>query len=186
MIPMTTPNVPDSTEAVVTPVDDVETEVTTEEGTVFTAADRDALKKALAAERKQHREAANKLTALEAEKLTGTDKEWADKLANAEASAAGRIKKLAARTELSAAGLQGKADRLVSLLDLSEVDVDAEGVVTGLDEQIKSLKAEFPGLFGEAKTAAPNVGQLNLGNPKAGPKKEQTFAEKLGNQLFTS
>lgn len=52
------------------------------------------------------------------------------------------------RTELIEAGVKGKqkATRLSKLIDLSELEYDEYGI-NGLDEQIDSLKEEFPELF---------------------------------------
>jgi hypothetical protein len=48
-------------------------------------------------------------------------------------------------------------DKLVRLLDLDDIDIDSDTgrIVGGLDEQIDSLKAEFPELFAPAEPAKP-------------------------------
>jgi hypothetical protein len=37
--------------------------------------------------------------------------------------------------------------RLIRLMDLDEIDIDDEGDVSGLDEEIDRLKADYPELF---------------------------------------
>lgn len=59
-----------------------------------------------------------------------------------------RIRKVAARSELKAAGIPAEqVNRLVGMLDLDSLDVDDDGEVDGLDEAIDELKADWPQLF---------------------------------------
>lgn len=59
-----------------------------------------------------------------------------------------RIRKVAARSELKAAGIPAaQVGKLVGMLDLDSLDVDDDGEVDGLDEAIDELKAEWPQLF---------------------------------------
>jgi hypothetical protein len=167
---------------VTAPVSEPESAEETEPGEetepeTFTAADRAALKKALASERKMHREVAAKLTQIEAEKLTDTDKAWTDKVTQVTADAEGRLKLVAARHALASAGLQGKPDRLVRLLDLTEVSVDEDGVPVGLDDQIKQMQVDFPGLFGEKAQAPP--GHLDIGGKRPPAARPKSFAEQV-------
>lgn len=54
----------------------------------------------------------------------------------------------AARSALVEAGLIGKPDRLLKLLDPEDIDVDPEtGEIDGLDEQIAELRREYRHLF---------------------------------------
>lgn len=53
----------------------------------------------------------------------------------------------AARAALAQAGLIGKPDRLLKLLDVDEIEVDEDGTLTGLDAQVRDLKAEYRDLF---------------------------------------
>ena len=63
-------------------------------------------------------------------------------------------KRTSAIAELRAAGLDlEQAKRLVGMVNLADVEVDDDGDVTGLDEQIEALKEAFPPLF--AKDATP-------------------------------
>lgn len=44
-----------------------------------------------------------------------------------------------------------KLEKLVGLLDLSEIDIDEDGEFVGLDDQIDDLKESFPSLFAPVK-----------------------------------
>lgn len=110
---------------------------------------------------KQAKEQREKLKALEAEvakqkKEGGGDTDDLEaKLeaakAEAQESAAGtwkaRTVKQAAKAALYAEGLSGSPDRLIKLLDLDDIDIDDEGEIDGLEEQIVELKEEFPDRF---------------------------------------
>lgn len=60
-----------------------------------------------------------------------------------------RIANQAARAELVGAGVpKTSVKRLVGLIDLDQIELDDDGeVVSGLDDQIASLKEDFPQLF---------------------------------------
>lgn len=60
-----------------------------------------------------------------------------------------RAIKSAARGYLAGAGAaEGDIGDLVRLLDIDELDLDEDGNVEGLDEQISALKVRRPGMFG--------------------------------------
>jgi hypothetical protein len=148
-----------------------------------TQADFDALQLALSKERKAHRDAAARATALEQEHATDDEKVWMDKVEAATHAADAKLKKIAARSALAAAGLQGKPDRLVAVLNLDAIDVDDDGNVAGLDKEIAQLKADFPSLFVEPKTPSAVPGALNIGS-RPGPKpKAKGFAEQVAATL---
>lgn len=72
--------------------------------------------------------------------------------AKAEEIAASTWKPLVVRghaaSALTEAGLIGKPDRLLKLIDMDEIDVDPEdGTLDGLDEQVAELKKDYPHLF---------------------------------------
>lgn len=70
------------------------------------------------------------------------------KLARREATLKKAVINSTLKSELVEAGWNGKGDnRVMRLLDLDEIDVDDEGNVTGLDDQIAELKDEFPEWF---------------------------------------
>lgn len=65
-----------------------------------------------------------------------------------EASERFRNKALAAEAKLKLAALGVKdTDRLVKYVDFSKVQIDDEDTITGLDEQIESLKGDFAEVF---------------------------------------
>ena len=66
--------------------------------------------------------------------------------------------------------------KITKLLDLGQIELDDDGNVTGLDEQIESVKSEFPELF-EVKRSAPKVDAAD----KPAIKRPITSAERLIN-----
>lgn len=64
--------------------------------------------------------------------------------------------------------------KITKLIDLDSLDIDEDGNVTGLDEQIESVKTEFPELF-ETKRSAPKVDAAD----KPAIKRQQSSAQKL-------
>ncbi|WP_158170904.1 phage scaffolding protein [Rhodococcus sp. JT-3] len=64
--------------------------------------------------------------------------------------------------------------KITKLLDLDQIELDDEGNVTGLDEQIQSIKSEFPELF-ETKRSVPKVDAAD----KPAIKRQLTSAERL-------
>ncbi|MCD2156024.1 phage scaffolding protein [Rhodococcus cerastii] len=64
--------------------------------------------------------------------------------------------------------------KITKLLDLGQIELDDDGNVTGLDEQIESVKSEFPELF-ETKRSAPKVDAAD----KPAIKRQLTTAERL-------
>lgn len=71
-----------------------------------------------------------------ADATTASEKKWKP-----------RIVTSAAKTALVEAGLVGSPDRLLKMLDHDDIDVDEDGEVSGLDDQIADLKADYPELF---------------------------------------
>lgn len=100
----------------------------------------------------------------EAEANARKAREEAD--ANASKTWKPRIVRQAARAALVEAGLTGAPDRLLKLVDVDQVEVDDEGEVTGLDEQIKGLKKDYPELF--AKRGAGRIDAADKGGDGGG------------------
>lgn len=129
-----------------------------DEGDTQTAADlaraRAALKKANAEARK-HREELKKLRqqhesedeAKAREAKESGAKEAAAKLKPVAIRASARAAFLAA----GAAGDDANVKRLVRLLSMDDIDVDDEGDVTGLDDQVDEIKEQYPELFRASK-----------------------------------
>lgn len=61
-----------------------------------------------------------------------------------------RIVNAEAKAQLAKMGLKGKPDRLLTLLNLSEVDIEEDDIF-GLDDQLEAIKADFPDLFDARK-----------------------------------
>lgn len=60
---------------------------------------------------------------------------------------------------LSEAGWNGsRLGALMKLVDLDEVEIDDDGEIVGLSEQIAQVKTDFPELFKRTRTAAPGGG----------------------------
>lgn len=63
-----------------------------------------------------------------------------------------RFVKAEAKSALIDAGLKQGVNRMVSLIEVDDVEVDDDGEVTGgLSEQVTALKKEFPDLFSKSK-----------------------------------
>ena len=158
------------------------------------ASDKAALQKALAAERKENRAAQARVAELEAAQMSDTDKAWQDKLDLAEAANAKKLKLITARAALSTAGLTGKPDKLVALLNLDDILISADGDVSGVEDQVNALREEFPGLFKPTTEETPPApesngktpatpGKVNIGNRKTAPTPPKSFAETLARQI---
>ncbi len=149
-----------------------------------TQKDFDALNKILAKERADHKVDHDARVALEGGRLTDTERAWQAKLDAATTDASNRLKRVAARAALSTAGLQGSPAKLVSLLDLDSVVVDDDGEVIGIDDQVKALKEEYPGLFGGTNgTVVPKPGQVSTGSHRPVAAKIKTFGEQVTEQM---
>jgi hypothetical protein len=128
-----------------------------EDGSPYTAADIEALNKALTAARKEAR------TARRAKPEDGDAPNPDDVARQATEAATGKWKPLVvkahARTAFAEAGLavpagaEGEAAivRALRLLDLDDLDVADDGHVEGLKEQIEDIRREMPQLFTNAR-----------------------------------
>lgn len=77
----------------------------------------------------------------------------------------------AATAALSSAGLIGKPDRLLRLLDLSDIDVDPEtGDIDGLDDQIKDFRREYRELFRKRGSSSIDAADRDGGDDDGKPK----------------
>lgn len=93
--------------------------------------------------------------------------------------------KAAAKAEFLAAGLNDpkgeRVAKLSRLLDLDQVDVDDDGEVSGLSEQIASIKTDYPELF-ERKPAKP--GRVDTAGRKPADDRPKSTGEKHAELLF--
>lgn len=89
-----------------------------------------------------------------------------------------------AKAQLAEAGATAGLDRLAKLIDFDSVEVDADGSVSGLDDQIASLKEDFPELFAAKKTPKP-VKTTARGDaaPRPAPEPKKTSAQKIAGLL---
>lgn len=89
----------------------------------------------------------------------------------------------AARDALRDAGLivSGKGtasfDRAFRLIDLEEVDVDEDGTVSGVEDQIKQVKRDYPELFAKKGARAVDAGAGSNGDGAG--KKTTTSADRV-------
>jgi hypothetical protein len=151
------------------------------------------LKKALASERVARRAADKELKELRLKHASAEERQLIEAKETAAAEAEARVKapliKALAASELRAAGVQQGTAKLVGLLDLAKVELDDEGELVGLDEQIEEMKEEFPNLFAAATgTRVPNVnGGSGNGRRKdkdGGDQKPKGFAQQLADQVM--
>lgn len=155
----------------------VETEEVEDQDDV-TPDDIEAMRKAL--KKANHEAASYRHEVKELREKVESDQEKAVREAREEAAAevAGKYKNLlvttAAKGALSEAGLTGKSDKLIKLIDFDAVEVTDDGEIKGLDSQVKALKKELPELFDKTKNAPP----IDAGDKKPAEKKLSS-AERL-------
>lgn len=53
----------------------------------------------------------------------------------------------AAKAAFAQAGLKGTADKLLRLIDMDDIEIDDDGQIDGLDEQVRDIKREYPAMF---------------------------------------
>lgn len=155
-----------------------ETPDETEESTEETEELPDKIKDILAKNRKATRDA--EARAVAAEKALAA-KESAPEGVEA-APADDKFKTLfintAAKSALVEAGLSTGTDRFLKMLDLSSVSVDDSGKVTGLEDQIADLKADFKDLL-EPKVVKKTVTKVDGAGRREVPAIPKTTAEIL-------
>lgn len=97
-----------------------------------------------------------------------------------------KLKKSAAKAALLEAGLTGEAGRFVRMLDFDDVDIDDDGDVDGLEDQIDELKDDYPEFFVDSKKPirrrAPGSRDTGSGRGKADDKPKSSTA-RLAAQL---
>lgn len=161
-----------------------ETETVVEDKPTGDAPSGDELKQLRAALKKANSQAAasrkeaddlRKKTESESEAAVRTAKEQA--AAEVEGTWRPRAVRLAARAALIEAGLIGKPDRILRLIEVDQVEVDDDGEVTGLEAQIRELKKEYPDLFG--KRGAARIDGADRGNGSGTRTKDQETSKRL-------
>ncbi len=91
----------------------------------------------------------------------------------AEEAAAARFKPTAIKASAKSALLEAdaKTERvgaLAGLLDVSKLDIDDKGEITGLDAEVKRVKAEYPEFFKAEGNERPRPGKLTPGGKSVG------------------
>jgi hypothetical protein len=101
-----------------------------------------------------------------------------------------RVVRQAAKAALLEAGLQGDATKMARLVDEDDVDVDDDGEISdGLDDQIESIKEDYPDLFEDksvppAKTARRT--RIDAGNQRPPQQRKLSSAEKIQQQVLST
>lgn len=85
---------------------------------------------------------------------------------------------------LAAGANPERADRLVRLLDMAALDVDADGEVTGLAEQIVAVKTEWPELFTPAEQPAPKPPRVTGADRPPAEQGPQRSADRIAAQIL--
>lgn len=140
------------------------------------------LKSALDKERKERKRLAKEIADLK----KGQEKDDEKAVREAEERVAEKYKGIVVRSEAKAAfveaGLKGSPAKLIKLIDLDEVEVDDDGDVVGLEDQIKQIKKEFPELFEGKKLNAP--GNKDTGGTKkpTGTSEKKSSAQRIFDQ----
>jgi hypothetical protein len=96
-------------------------------------------------------------------------------------------------TALNEAGWNGRnLERMIKLLDLDEIQVDSDGEIDGLNDQVEELKKDFPEFFKRQrmKEAAKEVADTKTvgGSRKQAPaaKENLSWTDRLKNDLYRS
>lgn len=84
-----------------------------------------------------------------------------------------------AKAALAEAGLTSGTDRMTKLIDFSAVEIDPDGTVSGLQEQVDALKEDFPELFAVKAPRRTTVkADVGGGKPPA-PEPKKSSADKI-------
>jgi hypothetical protein len=102
-----------------------------------------------------------------------------------------RVVRQAAKAALLEAGLRGDPTKLARLVDEDDVEVDDDGEISdGLEEQIDSIKEDYPDLFEDKNTPPPrNTRRASInagGSRERPPARKLTSAEKIQQQVLKS
>lgn len=91
--------------------------------------------------------------------------------------------KAAARVALQDAGYQGNpSPRVLAMIDLGDCEISADGDVTGLDQQIREIKKDFPALFAAPAAKPPRVDAAERSAAPGGRK--LSSAERIAQQVL--
>lgn len=167
----------------------------------ITQADIDALREAQAKRNAEHRGEIRKLRAQLRDVKTagqkadaGTDEATVKAIEDAQVAAERRYKPIAIRSAARAAFLEAgltdlsdsRMKSLTRLLVMEDIEVDEDGDVVGLDDQIDAIKEDLPELFRKAEVESVDNGKPRIRAPKgdAADKKNTPIAPKtLGDRV---
>lgn len=90
--------------------------------------------------------------------------------------------KTAAKSALTAAGFSKATDRFVKMIDFDDLDIDDDGNIDGLDEQIEVLKKEFADVIAPKAPVRKTVKTDAAGSREPAPTAKSS-ASKLSEQL---
>ena len=184
----TDPDTTDATEEVVESQEEVDETATEAPETEETDDDKEeealpeAVKEILKKNRKAVREA--EARALAAEKALAAKEKApeAEEVAPVDDKFKTLFVNTAAKAALAEAGLSVGTDRFLKMLDLSSVEVDDSGNVTGLDDQIADLKEEFKDLLAPKVVKKP-VTKVDGAGRRETPTVPKSSAERLAARL---
>lgn len=152
-------------------------------------ASRDRLKEALAranADARRNRERYKAAKAAADKKPEGSPDEAAKAIEEARVAAREPlVRKLltaSAKSAFLSAGFQGEvSERFIKLIDRDALDIDDDGEIDGLDEQVAQIKRDFPEKFKRKRTGPGDTGKHDA-EPAGGKKltASQRQAQSLG------
>jgi phage protein D len=164
-----------------TPVEDTTEETEEQEPEKEAEELPDAVKEILKKNRKAVREA--EARALAAEKALAAKESGKEEATPSEADT--KFKELylnsAAKAALVEAGITTGTDRFLKMLDLSSVEVDDSGAISGLEDQIADLKEDFKDVL-SPKTVKKSTGNVD-GSRRVPVSVPKTSAELLASRL---
>lgn len=158
--------------------EEINDDLTDADLTASTPAELKDIRRKQAAYRTRMREAEKQVELLKSEKEVAVKDSTTKAVAEAEArfseAANKRLVKSEVRAQALAAGLIDKD--VLSLMDISEITIDDDGEVTGVDEAIEAFKTSKPYLFKGASATSSN--STSSTSPKPSPKPVQQKSAK--------
>jgi hypothetical protein len=142
-------------------------------------ADRDTAKKAL-------RDLRREIDELRRANETADETARREAAEAAQKAADAKYKPISARAALLEAGVKpSRVKGALKLLDMDEIEIDADGEVTGLDSQVAGLREEWPELFADTQPEPEKKAEVKRpargadgANKPAPPKKEMSVSER--------
>lgn len=92
----------------------------------------------------------------------------------------GRLVQTEARIALVEAGAVGDVNRVLRLVNINDVSLNEDGDLEGLEDQIKTLKKDYPEFFDKKTSAPKDVDKGDKRPAKTGKSSAQLIAERLG------